>query len=355
MKFDLISLGDHLANPVTGEFNETQSARHKFWTDYGIFAEKVGFDAFWLGEHHASQYILSSPQMLLAAIAVQTSRITLGTAVSLLPNIDPVRTAEDFATLDVLSEGRAEIGFGSGITPHTFDLFGQNIEDGVAISQENLELLTRLWNEKDVCWQGKFRTPISDTTLQPRTFSGAAIPINRAVGSSIETARHAGRSGHKLMLFTVLGGYAKQRELADAYREAYVDAGHDRAGMSVSAVAYMYVSHDPDAFEFWTPYVYNYLAYTKKLAEEKGFSKSNEEIIKRFGKEGILKGSVEFCGTPAEIADKIMAANEDAGGIDRFQCLIDLGGLPGQTVLETAELFITEAVPKVREALSVAG
>lgn len=350
MKFDLISLGDHLADPVTGQFNDTQSSRHRFWVEYGIFAETAGFDAFWLGEHHASQYILSSPQMVLAAIAVQTSRITLGTAVSLLPNNDPVRIAEEFATLDLLSEGRAEIGFGSGITPHTFALFGQNIEDGVAMSLENLELLTKLWNESEIDWQGRFRSPIRDTILQPRTYSGKAIPINRAVGSSIETARHAGQQGHKLMLFTVLGGFAKQRELADAYREAYREARHDPAGMSVSAVAYMYISNDPNAREFWTPYIYNYMAYTKKLGEEKGFNKSSVEIIKRFGTDEALKGATDFCGTPAEIADKILVANEDVGGIDRFQCLIDLGGMPAQAVFDAAALFVEESAPRVREA-----
>src|ERR1700692_389436 len=110
MKIDYITLGDHLPDPVTGRYHETQAQRHRMWVDVGVHIEKLGFSGLFLGEHHCSNYIISSPQMILAAIATQTREMALGTAVSLLPNNDPVRLAEDFATFDLLSNGRAEIG-----------------------------------------------------------------------------------------------------------------------------------------------------------------------------------------------------------------------------------------------------
>ena len=139
------------------------------WVDVGVHAEKLGFSGIFFGEHHCSSYIISSPQMILAAIAPQTSRIALGTAVSLLPNNDPVRLAEDFATLDLLSNGRAEIGFGSGFTEHTFRLFGQDLARSKEISDENLDLLQKLWRERQLDWSGRYRASIHESELQPRT------------------------------------------------------------------------------------------------------------------------------------------------------------------------------------------
>ena len=162
MKFDLVSLGDHLHDPHTGRYSETQVERFALWVDEGVLAERLGFHAYWMGEHHCSDYIVSSPQMLLAAVAGRTERILLGTAVSLLPNNDPVRLAEDFASLDLLSQGRAQIGFGSGFTEHTFQLFGQDLSRVAELSAENLDLLQRIWTEDRVTWSGQFRPPIDD-------------------------------------------------------------------------------------------------------------------------------------------------------------------------------------------------
>src|ERR1700730_16966530 len=192
MRFDVLSLVDHIPDPHTGKFNETQAGRYEQLLDMAVTAEQGDMGGIWLGEHHTSHCIMPSPQMVLAAAAVRTKRIRLGTAVSLLPNTDPVRMAEEFATLDLLSHGRAELGLGSGITEHTFKLFGQRLEDISSISVENLELLEKLWTDDEVTWSGKHPPPIAHLRIEPLTYSGKPIPIMRAAGSSIEKARDAG-------------------------------------------------------------------------------------------------------------------------------------------------------------------
>ncbi len=356
MKFDVLSLGDHLPDPHTHEYNETQAGRFRFWVDLGVRSEEAGYDGYWMGEHHCSDYIVSAPQMVLAAVATRTRRIRLGTAVSLLPNNDPVRFAEEFATLDLLSDGRAEIGFGSGYTEHTFRLFGQDIAASGDISAENLDLLLRLWNEGDINWQGRFRTPIHESRVQPRTHSGRAIPINIATAASLATAERTGRAGHRLMVMTVAGRIADARPLADTYRKAYRDAGHDPAHMSVAAVAYVHVRRDGnEAREFWFPYRDNYRAFTKMLTESKGITAGVRLLYDRLGKDRFQVRESDFCGSPTEVVGQILKAHADLGGFDRLLCYVDLGGISGPDVLASVDLFAREVIPQVRAALGAPG
>ena len=290
--------------------------------------------------------------MVLAAIAMRTQKIRLGTAVSLLPNHDPVRLAEEFAVLDLLSQGRAEIGFGSGYTAHTFDLFGQNMDDVVEMSAENLALLRTLWDEGDIDWQGRFRAPIRQSALQPRTYSGRSIPINIATASNADNARNAGANGYKLMLMTVVGKFADMRGLADVYREAYRASDHDPAGMSVSAVAYVHVQSSGDAArDTWYPYRDNYRAFTKALTENKGLTAGVLEVSKRIARERFIAREADLCGDPAEVTAQILQAHHDLGGIDRLICYVDCGGMDGRAVLDSVELFADQVIPAVNVEL----
>lgn len=355
MHFDVVSLGDHLPDPHTGLYNETQAGRYKFWVELGALADQCGYSAIWLGEHHCCDYIGSSPQMVLAAIAMRTKHIRLGTAVSLLPNHDPVRLAEEFAVLDLLSEGRAEIGFGSGYTAHTFDLFGQNMEDVVEMATENLALLRTLWDERDIDWQGRFRAPIKQSALQPRTYSGGSIPINIATASNETNAHNAGMNGYKLMLMTVVGKFTDMRNLADIYREAYSKSDHDPAGMSVAAVAYVHVqSSGSAARDTWFPYRDNYRAFTKELTENKGLTAGVLEVSRRIAKERFTVRQADFCGDPTEVTAQILQAHADLGEIDRLICYVDCGGLAGPAVLDSVELFAAEVIPAVNAELCTA-
>ena len=356
MKFDVLSLGDHLPDPHTGNYAETQAERFQFWVELGVCAEQTGYDGFWIGEHHCSNYIVSAPQMVLAAIAARTKRIRLGTAISILPNNDPVRLAEDFAALDLLSNGRAEIGFGSGYTQHTFQLFGQDIHNSHEISIENLELLQKLWNEQDIDWHGTFRTPIQQTALQPRTFSGKALPINRATAGTEATARSAGEAGHRLMLMTVAGHFTTVRPLAEAYRQAYRNAGHDPAEMSVAAIAYVHVRENGQAArDFWFPYRDNYRAFTKQLTDSKGVNEGIKAYLELLGEDRFTVRESDFCGEPEEVIDQILTANDDLGGFDRLLCFVDCGGIAGPDVLASVELFAETVIPEVNKALGPSG
>jgi alkanesulfonate monooxygenase SsuD/methylene tetrahydromethanopterin reductase-like flavin-dependent oxidoreductase (luciferase family) len=351
VKFDLITLGDHLPDPHTQRYHETQAERHRMWVDMCVHAEETGFEAVWIGEHHCSDYIVSSPQMLLAAIASRTHRLRLGTGVSLLPNNDPVRLAEEFATLDLLSMGRAEIGFGSGLTAYTFKLFGQDLNQSDQISSENLELIQKLWNEREIHWQGKFRAPIEDVQIEPRTMSGRAIPISRATASSMAVARDAGRSGHKLMLMTVIGSFADAKPLAEAYREAYQAAGHDPAGMQVSAIAYVYVQADGQrAREFWYPYRDNYRAFARALTRVHGLTRGLAELYATVP-DLMAERQGDFCGSPAEVRDKILSGYELMGGFDTLICYFDLGGISRADTFASIDLFAESVMPAVDAAL----
>jgi alkanesulfonate monooxygenase SsuD/methylene tetrahydromethanopterin reductase-like flavin-dependent oxidoreductase (luciferase family) len=359
LKFDILCLGDHLPDPHTGRYVDTQSERHRMWADLAVHAEALGYDAYWLGEHHTSDYVMSSPQMVLAAAAVKTERIRLGTGVSLLPNHDPVRLAEDFATLDLLSRGRAEIGFGGGFTAHTFRLFGQRVEDGPALAAENLDLLERLWSERRVDWQGRFRAPLETTTVQPRTFTGRAIPINRAVASNEATARDAGRRGHKIMCMTIVGTIESFAPLATAYRETYLAAGHDPAGMSVAAVCRVHVQRDGvAAIRFWRPYLENYMRFTRILQQERGVAAGLLQLMESL-RRAPSRPNADFrfddfatmCGDPGQVADTIVNQHRRMGGIDRLMCYFDLGGVARDVVFDTVALFAREVAPRVRDAI----
>jgi len=349
MKFDIVSLGDHLIDPHTHKHAETQAQRFQMWVDLIVLADKLGFHAAWLGEHHCSDYVISAPHMLLAAAAVQTKTIRLGTAVSLLPNNDPVRMAEDFATLDLLSNGRADVGFGSGFTEHTFRLFGQDTTNSVEMSRENLELLQLLWTKDAIDWQGKFRAPIHESRIEPRTFTGRALPIHRATATSPDTAREAGKAGFQLMILAHASGFAASAGLAATYREAYRAAGHDPAGMSVAVPVYVHVRHDGDeARRFFQPYLANYRSFTKALTTNKVATRGIREAYAKMTPEMMAKREADFVGTPREVADQILRASSIFSGLDRLMCYFDCGCVPRDDVFATVDLFAKEVIPLVR-------
>ncbi len=352
MKYHVVSLGDHLPDPHTKAYNESQAERFQGIVDQAILAEKLGFEGFWVGEHHGNKYIVSNPQMILAAVAGQTSRITLGTAISLLPNNDPVRLAEDFATLDLLSKGRAQIGFGSGITPHVFKLFGQNVEDGHEINSENLELLERLWNEPSVTWEGKFRPPLDDFRLEPRTYSDKSIPIVRATGNTEATAREAALAGHKLSLLTVATGYDGARPMADLYRETWREAGRDPADARVVVAAFIFVREDGEsARDYWMDYMFNYKTLGKEIFAKQGWSESLIEIAKGFGRSDDASGKAGqswIAGSPDEVVDRLHLAYELMGGFDELNLLFDVGGIATEEVLTSMNIFAEKVMPRLK-------
>jgi alkanesulfonate monooxygenase SsuD/methylene tetrahydromethanopterin reductase-like flavin-dependent oxidoreductase (luciferase family) len=342
---DFVSLGDYLPDPHSGRYNQTQAERIRSLVEMGVRAEELGFGAVWYGEHHSCDYLMPAPQMLLAAVAERTEQIRLGTAVSLLQTNDPVRLAEDFATLDLLSGGRAEIGFASGISRLVYHMFNQSPDQAAEIGLEHLDLLRRLWNEPRVSWTGRFRTPLEGVRCTPSTYSGREIPIHLGATRSLPNAIEAGRRGLKLMLGTVIGAYADYRPLADAYREEYVRAGHDPAQMCVSIIALFHLDEDGDlARRRWRPYLDHYIAFRV------GQLLSADSMIQLPPLDGPPpRAEAEMAGSPDEVVDQLLRAVDDVGGADRVQCGIDMGALPVEQVFHTMELFAEGVMPKVAE------
>lgn len=356
MKFGVFSLGDHLPNPLTGQYNEDQSQKHHGWIQEGVLAEACGFSSIWLGEHHFNEYILSVPQMVLAAIAMKTERIRLGTAVTLLANHDPVNIAEDFATLDLLSCGRAEIGVAPGITPTTFTLFGQNVDAAEAMLFEKLDMLDRLWSEREVDWQGDYRAPFVGARVEPRTFSTRALPIWLGTGTSLEKAALAGRKGYKLQVATVFGAYDNFAPVAAAYRAAYRDAGHPLEGMEVAAIAYCYVNDDtPSAYDEWAPYMAQYRNFMKNVVSGHGVTAGIKALSKLASVHDLDGGwrPFDLSGPSDEIAEKILAANAAMGGIDHMYIYFDAGGMPQTMVDRSIRQFGERVIPRVKQRLAL--
>jgi alkanesulfonate monooxygenase SsuD/methylene tetrahydromethanopterin reductase-like flavin-dependent oxidoreductase (luciferase family) len=347
MEFDILSLGDHLPLPGSDRHYDSQADRHALWVEMGRLGEKLGFRGIQFGEHHDSEYIISSPQMILAAIASQTSRIKLGTGVSLLANIDPVRVAEDFATLDLLSRGRAEVGFGSGIEENVFRLFGQDASNRKAMMAENRDLLHKLWNDRDLTWSGRFRADLRGVRLEPRTFSGRSLPVARGT-ATLDTAKAIGTAGDQLLLPTMLGSFDNLKSANVAYREAYHAAGHDPKHIAVSGVAYVFVGSDgPRAREYFAPFGDNYSAM---VGREFARHKMNPDIAKLAITSIGRVIDLACCGTPEEVAAGIVRASAAVGGLERMTCMFDLGGLPSDVVLNSIGLFAQEVMPRVVEA-----
>ncbi|MFV0277590.1 MAG: LLM class flavin-dependent oxidoreductase [Parahaliea sp.] len=356
MEFGVVSLGDHLPNPVTGRYNESQAQKHLAWVTQGVLAERYGYASLWLGEHHFNDYILSVPQMVLAAIAMRTTSLRLGTAVTLLANHDPVRIAEDFATLDLLSGGRAEIGVAPGISPATFELFGQSGQEAGAMMVEKLDLLDRLWSERELDWEGLYRAPFKAAHVEPRTFSGRPIPIWVGTGTSIDKATAAGRKGYKLQLATIFGAYKDYAPVAAAYREAYLAAGHPENEMEVAVIAYCYVDDDnPTPHDAWAPYMGQYRHFMKDIVRGKGLTEGIKALASLATARDLDGGwrEFDFCGPSRQIAERVLQANEDVGGIDHLYCYFDAGGMPQSMVEDSIEQFARQVMPRVRRELGV--
>jgi alkanesulfonate monooxygenase SsuD/methylene tetrahydromethanopterin reductase-like flavin-dependent oxidoreductase (luciferase family) len=353
MDFDILSLGDHLPAPGSKVHSDTVAERHCLWIEEGVLGEELGFRGIAFGEHHTSEFIVSSPAILLSAIAVLTKRIKLGTGVSLIPNLDPVRIAEDFATLDQISNGRAEIGVGSGIVESVFKLFGQDPALRNEVSAENLGLLEACWNEIRLDWEGKYRTPIHDAGLQPRTVSGRALPISRGTGT-VSTAQEIGRAGHLLIMPTQVGSIGRFREINKAYRDAYRAAGNDPAGMKSGAVAYVYCAEDGAAArEYWGPFGDNYAAMSAREFSRHQMNPNIVKLVSDLTSRRMVDLDGAFVGSPDEIVKKILRWNEQIDGIDRLSCMFDLGGLPREQTLASMKLFAKEVVPAARRELGV--
>lgn len=340
MELGVYTFGELVPHFRTGE---TLTARQRI---AGILtaarlADESGLDVFAVGEHHRLDMAISAPAVVLAAIAQATARIRLASAVTILSTSDPVLVFEDFATLDLVSNGRAEIIAGRGAFVESFPLFGYDLKDYDALFAEKIELLWQLNKSERITWDGKFRPALRDAQISPRPVQ-EEIPIWIGVGGTPESAIRAGRLGAPMMLAIIGGAPAQFKPLVDLYRQTGVEAGHALSELKVGVSSHFHVQKDSQKAraEFY-PYYANYFAViSRSRGREIHFSSADFERLAGLG------GAV-FVGSPQEIIDKILYQHE-LFNHSRFLGQFDIGGLPYAKAIESIELLAAEVAPVIR-------
>ena len=306
-------------------------------------ADQVGLDVFGVGEHHRPEFVVSSPAVVLAAAAMRTKRIRLTSAVTVLSSDDPVRVFQDFATVDLLSHGRAEIMAGRGSFIESFPLFGYDLHDYDALFSEKLELLLALRERTEITWSGRFRAPIEGRGVYPRPVQ-PVIPIWVAVGGTPQSVVRAGTLGLPMALAIIGGTPERFVPLVELYRESGIRAGHDPATLKVSINSHGLIADTSDAAAdaAYPPYV----EVMGKLGRERGWGPPTR---RQFDAERAPRGAM-LVGDPQQVIDKILFEHELFGN-QRFLIQFSVGTVPHATIMRSIELYGTVVAPAVRKAI----
>jgi len=295
-------------------------------------ADRVGLDVFGVGEHHRAEFLDSAPSVILAAAAARTQRIKLTSAVTVLSAADPVRVFQQFATLDLVSKGRAEMVVGRGSFTESFPLFGLDFNDYDALFAEKLELLLKLRAEERVTWSGKFRPALNDQAVYPRPLQ-AEIPIWVGVGGTPESFVRAGLLGLPLMVAVIGGETHRFRRAVDLYRAAGAQAGHAPEKLQVGLHSLGYVA--PSREEAINDYFPGYAKTFTRIGRERGWPPVSRE---RFDAQNGPTGAL-LVGDPDEVGEKILRHAAALGGVDRVTFQMDNAELPREKLLRSIELI----------------
>jgi alkanesulfonate monooxygenase SsuD/methylene tetrahydromethanopterin reductase-like flavin-dependent oxidoreductase (luciferase family) len=344
MDVGLLTLGDLLTDPLTGQ-RRTHAERHRNFVDQAVAAESAGYTSFHVGEHHFCEYISSSPPVVLAAIAERTTTLRLSTGVTLGVNLDPVRVAEDYATVDVLSGGRMEPCIGRGtFFPHTFAGFGQDPRQAKAVYAEHLELLLALWEREDVDWHGEFRAPLHGMTTYPRPVQQPRPPVWLGAGSSASSVELAARLGLRLMLPTVFGTPSMFVPIVELYEQRWAEHGHDPARRRIGCVSHAHVHRDSaTARTRWEPRYRAYIEWVNELQARS--SEGRNQGLGGFDFDRLC-ATTAICGSPAQALEQ-MAGMRELLHLDTHVVMMDMGGLPDDELFASIELFGSDVVPAV--------
>jgi probable LLM family oxidoreductase len=306
-------------------------------------AERCGLDVFGVGEHHRPDFVVSAPAVTLAAVAARTSRIRLTSAVSVLSSDDPVRVFQEFATLDLISGGRAEIMAGRGSFIESFPLFGYDLEDYDALFAEKLELLLAVRETERVTWSGRRRAPLVDLGIYPRPVQ-SPLPVWVAVGGTPESAARAGALGLPMALAIIGGQPERFVPFAELHRRAAAAAGHDPLpALSINSHAFVAETAEEARETFFPPYA----AMMNRIGRERGWSGiTRQDFDALCSPRGAL-----VVGSPEQVVEKILFQHE-LFGHQRFLAQMSVGPLPHADALRSIELFGTEVAPAVRAALA---
>lgn len=295
-------------------------------------ADRVGLDVFGVGEHHRAEFLDSAPSVILAAAAAKTQRIKLTSAVTVLSAADPVRVFQQFATLDLISNGRAELVVGRGSFTESFPLFGFDFQDYDALFAEKLDLLLQLRSQERITWSGRFRPALNNQAVYPRPLQ-PEIPIWLGVGGTPESFVRAGMLGLPLMVAVIGGETHRFRRAVDLYRAAGAQAGHAPEKLKVGLHSLGYVA--PTREEAVNDYFPGYAETFTRIGRERGWPPVSRE---RFDAQNGPTGAL-LVGDPDEVGEKILRHAEALGGVDRVTFQMDNAKLPREKLLRSIELI----------------
>lgn len=305
-------------------------------------ADQFGLDIFGVGEHHRREFLDSAPTVILAAAAARTKRIRLTSAVTVLSAVDPVRLFQEFATLDLISKGRAEMVVGRGSFIEAFPLFGLSLEDYDSLFEEKIDLLMKLRANEFIHWSGKYRPNLNGQGVYPRPVQNP-FPVWIGVGGTPESFVRAGILGLPLMV-AIIGGKTHQfRPLIDLYREAGKRAGHssDKLKIGIHSLGYV-ADKSQDAINDFFP---GYAHTMTEIGKERGWPKMTRES---FDIQSSPTGALVI-GDPQEVIEKIIRHSKALGGISRFTFMMNPGSLPHEKLIRATKLISTQVAPALRE------
>jgi len=332
MQYGIFTVSDVTTDPTTGRTpDDTERVRNIL--TIAQHADEAGLDVFATGEHHNPPFVASSPTTMLGYLAGVTKNITLSTATTLITTNDPVRIAEEYAMLQVISDGRMDLMLGRGNTGPVYPWFGQDIRQGINLAIENYALVRRLWTEDVVDWQGKFRTPLQGFTSTPRPLDGVPPFVWHGSIRSPEIAEQAAYYGDGFLHNNIFWPMEHTKQMVAFYRQRFEHYGHGRADQAIVGLGgQVFVRKDSQkAWDEFRPYFDNAPVY--------GHGPSMED----FTRETPLT-----VGSPQQVIDRYAAFREDVGDYQRQLFLVDHAGLPLKTVLEQIDVLAEEIVPVLR-------
>jgi len=341
MELGISTFGDVLPDGTAGGAVHAHTRMKELLEEMKL-ADEVGLDVFALGEHHRPDFVISAPVVILGAAAAVTKHMKLSTSVTVLSSADPVRVFQDFATLDLLSDGRAEIMAGRGSFIESFPLFGYDLHDYDALFTEKLDLLLKIIETEKITWKGKFRSPIHAQGIYPRPYQ-KALPVWLAVGGTPSSAVRAGKLNLP-MTVALLGGTPEQFvPLVDLYRKSARDAGHDadKLPLAISSQFHVAASSQQAADEFYP----SYEVLMNRIGKERGWSPLDRGQFEQLRQTGPL-----VVGSEQQVIDKILHQHEIFHNT-RFLAQLVTGHIPHVQVMKSIEIFGTKVAPVIRKEL----
>ena len=343
MELGISTFGEIPIEHITGNAVHAQTRIDELLKE-AVLADEIGLDVYALGEHHRPDYVVSAPEVVLAAAAAITKRIKLSSAVTVLSSADPVRTYQNFATLDLISKGRAEIMAGRGSFIESFPLFGYDLEEYDELFTEKLELLLQINREEVVNWKGRLRPSINGRGVYPRPYQ-AQLPIWQAVGGTPQSVVRAGTLNLPLTIAILGGNPAQFVQLTDLYRRSAAKAGHDVSKLQLAINQHMYIadSSEQAAKEFWP----TYSKLMNRVGKERGWSPITRDQFEymRSPQGSLMVGSVQ------EVADKIITEHKLFSNTRFLAQTIAGEDIPHEKQMRSIELFGRQVAPLVREAV----